>query len=244
MTQLHAARSLAASVDDLARWDAALYTNKLLKPATLQRAFKPYLLKNGQSTGYGYGWAIANYEGHPIVQHSGGINGFATQVMRLPEDKVYVAILTNLDNNPVPLGDLAFQISALVIDKPYQEPTAVTLPATTLDSYVGVYQVDAKTDLIMRREGDHLVAQYGGGSGQAITPSSPTEFFIEGAYIRIKFVKNAAGGVTEVSSALDLGDAPKTNKPLPFPPRPSSFLTRPSIKSMWANISWRLPSRS
>jgi hypothetical protein len=60
----YAGGSLAASVDDLARWDAALYTDTLVKQTTLERAFQSATLKNGQLTGYGYGWEIGNYAGH------------------------------------------------------------------------------------------------------------------------------------------------------------------------------------
>ena len=60
MTQPYAAGSLASTVDDLARWDASLYTEKLLKKASLERAWTPYVLKDGKPTGYGYGWGVVD----------------------------------------------------------------------------------------------------------------------------------------------------------------------------------------
>src|SRR4029453_6386035 len=79
MTQPYAAGSLLSTVDDLALWDAALYTDKLVKQETLKRAFTPYKLNNGVVTGYGYGWTMVDYEGHLMIEHGGGINGFITQ---------------------------------------------------------------------------------------------------------------------------------------------------------------------
>jgi D-alanyl-D-alanine carboxypeptidase len=104
----YAGGSLAASVDDLARWDAVLYTDKLVKQTTLERAFQSATLKDGQPTGYGYGWELGNYAGHAFSEHNGAINGFSTQMMRLPSDNVYVAILTNCDSCRGSLGTLAF----------------------------------------------------------------------------------------------------------------------------------------
>lgn len=79
MTQPYAAGSLASTVDDLALWDNVLYTEKLLKQESLQRAFTSYRLNDGSETGYGYGWAILEYKGHRLIEHGGGIN---VQVLR------------------------------------------------------------------------------------------------------------------------------------------------------------------
>ena len=62
----HSAGSLASSVDDLAKWDAALYTDKLVKQTTLKRAWIPYKLKDGTDKHYGYGWGICPYQGHTL----------------------------------------------------------------------------------------------------------------------------------------------------------------------------------
>ncbi|MEZ4869267.1 MAG: serine hydrolase [Caldilineaceae bacterium] len=223
MSQPYAAGSLAASVDDLAKWDAALYTDKLVKQRTLQSAFKSFTLKDGGDTGYGYGFSVADYEGHTLLQHSGGINGFATYMLRLPDDKVYVALLTNCDNCPVPLVDLAFNIATLVIGKPYRDPAVINLPTSTLASYIGVYQFDEQTDLVIRQEGDQLVAQYPGIPPQPILPSAPTEFFIKDAMIRLRFVKDAAGKVSAVQVQEHFGPwrmARKSDKPLPAARQP------------------------
>lgn len=193
----HAAGALASSVDDLARWDAALYTNKLLKQDTIQRAFRSATLSNDQPTGYGYGWTIGNYEGHTINEHNGDVNGFSTQMMRLPSDKVYVAILTNCDSCRGSLGMLAFRIAATVIGKPYQDPPALTLPAATLAAYEGVYQFNAQLSVAIRQEDNQLLLETG-GAPRVLVPLSPHEFFVQGVPMRIRFVKNAVGGVTEL----------------------------------------------
>lgn len=217
LTHPYAAGALASSVDDLAKWDAALYTNKLVKPATLRRAFQPYTLKNGQTPGYGYGWGIGAYAGHPLHEHNGGINGFTTQVLRLPADKVYIAILTNLDSWPLDLGDLAFTIATLVIDEPYQDPTALALPAATLAAYEGVYLLNGQIPVAIRYTDEQLTLQTG-GPPTVLSPLAANEFFIAGAPLRIKFVKDRAGVITtmQLQKRFTLWfDLPKSDQPLP-----------------------------
>ncbi|MGH8598969.1 MAG: serine hydrolase, partial [Gammaproteobacteria bacterium] len=97
MSWPHAAGSLISTVDDLALWDAALYTDKIVKQESLKRAWKAFPLNDGRPAKYGYGWGLSTMEGHPAIGHGGGINGFTCDALRLPDDRVYVAILTNRD---------------------------------------------------------------------------------------------------------------------------------------------------
>jgi CubicO group peptidase (beta-lactamase class C family) len=122
MSWPHAAGALMSSVDDLALWDASLYTEKLVKQESLKRAWTPYVLGDGKPTRYGYGWAISTVEGHRAIEHGGGIHGFATSAVRLPEDRVFVAILTNRDSGAPNLGH---KIAALAVGAGSREP-AVT----------------------------------------------------------------------------------------------------------------------
>jgi len=217
MTQPYAAGALASSVDDLAKWDAALYTGKLVKQSTLRRMFKSVVLTNGQTPGYGYGWGVGTYAGEPIQDHNGGINGFYTKVMRLPADKVYIAILSNLENPTVAPDELAFDIATLVIGKPYQDPKAITLPTTTLASYEGVYLVNGQGGVVIRQEKDHLLWQTG-GPARVLTPLAPDEFFMAGVPLRIRFVKERTGAVTSMQLQQRFSvwlDLPKSDQPLP-----------------------------
>lgn len=215
MSQPFAAGSLMSSVDDLALWDAALYTENLVKQESLKRAWTSGLLNNGKPTHYGYGWQMSSYEGRALVEHSGGINGFATDAIRVPDDRVFVAILTNRDwMSP---GWVAFKVAAIAIGKPYQQPIAIKLPPNTLDQYVGVYQLSEKEDVIIQREGEKLVASFPGGGKAELSPSSETEFFIADSRNRLRFTRSG-GAVT----AFVLHDryetdqeAKKTDKPLP-----------------------------
>lgn len=236
MSQPYAAGSLASTVDDLAIWDAALYTDKLVKQELLKRAWTSAKLNSGRETNYGYGWSIGAYEGHTIIEHSGGINGFASYALRMPQDRIYVAVLTNKDfESP---GKVAFKIAALAFGKPFVDPTAIKLEDAVLDKYTGVYQLSAIEELIVRRDsGKLLVGMATGGSSQFL-PMSETEFFIKDSRPRLRFTRNAAGVVTGLvlggSSGIERS-ATKTSKPLPAE-RPVATAAAPSSYDRLAGI--------
>lgn len=214
-SQPYAAGSLVSSVDDLALWDAALYTEKLVKQSSLQRAWTSSKLNNGKATNYGYGWSIGSYEGHPMIEHSGGIPGFASYAIRMPNDRVYVAALTNRDfESP---GRTVLKVAALAVGKPYLEPVAVKLAASVLDNYAGVYQLSEKEEAVVRREGENLAISFTGGRKTVISPLSESQFFVKDSRSRINFSRNSAGAVTGfvvIGSGVEQ-DARKTDKPLP-----------------------------
>lgn len=90
--------SLYFSVQDLAKWDAALYTEKLLRHASLQQMWRVAALRDGKPNAghYGYGWFIGNKHGHHVVEHEGQWQGFETQISRYVDDGLTVVVLTNL----------------------------------------------------------------------------------------------------------------------------------------------------
>jgi CubicO group peptidase (beta-lactamase class C family) len=90
--------SLYFSTLDLAKWDAALYTEKLLKRSSLEEMWTPVKLKNGQENSghYGFGWFIENIGGKRVVRHEGEWQGFTTFITRHIDDQTTVVLLTNL----------------------------------------------------------------------------------------------------------------------------------------------------
>jgi CubicO group peptidase (beta-lactamase class C family) len=90
--------SLYFSILDLAKWDAALYTEKLLKRSSLDQMWTPAKLKNGQPNedGYGFGWSIEDRHGHHVVSHTGSWQGFRTAIARYVNDQLTVVVLANL----------------------------------------------------------------------------------------------------------------------------------------------------
>ena len=100
--------ALYFSIVDLAKWDAALYTEKLLKRSSLDQMWTIAKLSNGQpnSGHYGFGWFLETRNGHRAVEHKGEWQGFTTQISRYVDDKVTVVVLTNLaESDPATIAD-------------------------------------------------------------------------------------------------------------------------------------------
>lgn len=72
----YAAGQIVSNVNDLLKWDDALYTNKILNQELIQQAFTNYKLSTGEYANYGYGWTVGEYNGVKIIRHGGAINGF------------------------------------------------------------------------------------------------------------------------------------------------------------------------
>lgn len=94
-----------SSIDDLAKWDAALYDGRLLRPTSLQAAFKPATRTDEPDVEYGFGWRITG----ETLWHSGETMGFRNVIVRYPKRKLTVVVLTNR-NEPEPYK-LALEIA-------------------------------------------------------------------------------------------------------------------------------------
>lgn len=209
MTQPYSAGALASTVDDLARWDASLYTEKLLKKASLDRARTPYVLKDGKATGYGYGWGVSTLRGRRAISHGGGIFGFSTYAVRLPDERVYVAVLCNSDSPPADPEYLGQKIAALAVGDPFPEPAAITLDPKVLERYAGVYKIDETSTRTVTAENGRLYTQRSGGERQEVRPASETDFFYDRSLTRLRFVLDATGRVTEMLFFRDGADEPE-----------------------------------
>ena len=87
-----------STVADLAKWDAALYTDGILTDSSRRQMWPPVTLNNGTSHPYGFGWELGSFRGHRLVSHSGGLPGFRAQVARFVDDKLTIIVLMNLDD--------------------------------------------------------------------------------------------------------------------------------------------------
>jgi uncharacterized protein YneR len=159
-----------------------------------------------------------------MIEHGGGIPGFLTYAIRLPDDHLFVAVLMNSTAAEPPPEQLAVKIAALAIGHPYEEPVAITLDTATLDAYVGVYQVDENEhdEQVVTRDGDRLSIQRTGGKREEILPLSATEFFFKDSFARfatrLRFTTTDEGAVMSLEVRGRFGPAEaatKTGKPLP-----------------------------
>jgi CubicO group peptidase (beta-lactamase class C family) len=198
MTHPYAGGSLMSTVDDLVLWDRALASDALLEPASRERMFTSGKLASGRPTRYGYGMTVRDYEGWRISEHGGDIFGFASFLLRVPEERLFVAILSNDEASDPPLEGLAFSIAAKALGKPLEERKTLALDRKTLDEYVGVYRFDDGASRTITREGAKLFAERQGGIKQEILATARDEFVYAQSAIHLRFRRDAGGEVTGV----------------------------------------------
>jgi len=104
--------ALYLTIYDMAKWDAALYTEKLLKKSSLEQMWTPVKLNDGKTHPYGFGWALGEVRGHHIIEHGGAWQGFKAQISRYVDDKLTVIVLANqIRTNQ---SKLAHEVAALI----------------------------------------------------------------------------------------------------------------------------------
>lgn len=141
MTHPYAAGGMVSTLDDLARWNAALQDGELLQQSSLDLAFASGMLADGSPIPYGLGWQLADMQGLPTREHGGAINGFLARTICIPSAGVYVAVLCNRDYG-VNCEWIVLQACAELLDLPW--PTAALLEPglAALQRYAGMYQDD------------------------------------------------------------------------------------------------------
>jgi CubicO group peptidase (beta-lactamase class C family) len=131
-TQPFSAGALTSTVLDLTKWDAALYTERVLKQSSLEQMWTPTKLNDGRTRGYGFGWEMDVYRTRRRIAHGGGIQGFSTYICRFLDDKLTVIVLTNQDSGEaeyLAAGIAKFFIPALREHAP--KPLADNIPKLT-----------------------------------------------------------------------------------------------------------------
>lgn len=192
MSLPYAAGSLYSTTDDLYRWDRALYTDKVLHKASRDKMWT--VVKNN----YAYGWSVGQAYGHRQIGHGGGINGFSTFIARYPDDDAVVIVLSN--NEAANSGAIANSLAGVLFGKEVELPwdrKQIALDAKQLDRYTGTYQADAML-IAVTNENGHLMIEPKGQAKREALPSSTTDFFVNGADLKLTFVMGGDGKASEL----------------------------------------------
>lgn len=214
MTQPFAAGSLLSTVEDVHTWYQAILNDEVISQTSREMAHQMGVLNSGEKIGYGFGWSIGNIQGSPMVQHGGGINGFLTASLVLPEDDVFIAVFSNCNCNYP--GEIANQMAAIVIDKPFLfEKTS--LDESLLESYQGVYERTPEDVRIFTYEEGQLSSLRTGGAKYKIHPFAKDQFFFDDSVLSLTFNRDEAGELKSVTLKSTEPEQTwlKTDKPIP-----------------------------
>ena len=187
------AGAMYSTIIDMYLWDQALYTNKLLKKETLQKMFT---VEKGN---YAYGWMHEKYKGHDWIFHSGGIEGFVTNISRFPDDSLTVIILKNVDNQMLlPVNQIARNI---MLGFPYEVPAdrkIAQVDPKVYDKLCGEYEMEPGFILTITKEGNRIYSQATDQSKLEIFPESEFFYFLKKVNAQLEFVKDKKGVVTSL----------------------------------------------
>jgi len=114
LTDIFSAGAIVSTVGDLLKWDAAWRSDALLKRASKDQAWTPFVLNDGKPYPYGFGWSVADFRGHKLISHSGSTAGFSSQIMRFTEDDTSVIVLINLGTGAY-AGSIARAVAKIYI---------------------------------------------------------------------------------------------------------------------------------
>jgi CubicO group peptidase (beta-lactamase class C family) len=207
MSRAGGAGALYSTIEDLNRWNEALFGGKVLSQASLEAAFTPVRIKGEdpavpKESGYGYGFSVANFRGVPEIGHGGGLQGFVSYLLRLPKLHFTVAVLVNA-SPPAPgvnPGSLAHDVAELYLGEtlPPRERPAVDaeVSAEAKDAVVGRYDYGGAV-LTVTREGDRLYAQLTRQPKFEIFPKTESTFFWKVVEAEVTFVKDDKGKVVK-----------------------------------------------
>jgi CubicO group peptidase (beta-lactamase class C family) len=202
MSRAGGAGALYSTVEDLHKWNEAVFGGNVLSSETLQAAFTPVELKEGV-TGlrYGYGWVIDQHRGLRRIVHGGGLHGFLSVLARYPDENLTVVVLHNASPaapgiNPSSLADLLAETYLWQKMKPQvQYVVNPDVDPKTYRDFVGRYNYGQSAVLIVTVEDNRLFAQLTGQPKFEIYPKSANEFFWKVVDATVTFVRNEKGEV-------------------------------------------------
>jgi D-alanyl-D-alanine carboxypeptidase len=228
MSVPHAAGGLVGSVEDMARWARALHHGKVVRPASYAQMTAATKLPDGKTVPYGFGLGLDEVRGHKAIGHNGGIFGFSTDSLYIPEEDLFIAVFANSDQPATSPGVALRRLAAMALGDPYPSFTRVEIAPAALEPLLGVYAVEGGGDrlffardgkLFTRRKGaPELEVVAAGGNRFFYGPESLTWFEIvpgaDGAEPAMEMHQN---GAKTAERALRSGPVPVQAATLALP---------------------------
>ena len=186
------AGALYSTTEDLLRWEQGLFGGKVLKPESLAKMTTPF------KQDYAFGLGVSTQNGHKMIAHDGGIQGFNTALAYYPDDKLVVAVLANLNG---PAGQIAANLAKVAHGEKVELPTErkeITVSPEILKQYVGTYELAPTFSITITLENGQLMTQATNQQKLPLFAESETMFFLKLVDAQIEFVKNEKGEVTNL----------------------------------------------
>ncbi len=221
MSVPHAAGALIGSVEDLAKWNAALHHGKVVPDPFYARMIARTALPDGSSDDYGFGIANRKLRGCAAIGHGGGIFGFTTDSIYLPREDLFVAVFTNSDQPATNPGKLMMQLAALAIDDPFPTFVKAPLDARKIAPWIGVYALKDGERRVFLRDGKLFTQRTGGGELEAHA-SRDGRYFYPASLSWFELTRGT-GGVATMAMYQEGSATPElATRTGPIPPEPEA----------------------
>lgn len=203
MSQAGGAGAIYSTLGDMYKWNEALFGGKVLNESSLKAAFSSTKLNDGETSEYGYGWQLGNQRGLKVIQHSGGLDGFVSNLIRYPKQNVTVVAFVNA----APTGEIPAPTTTTSNVGEYvlwdqmepRQPRVVdkSVDPKTFSDFVGMYDYGSPIVLEVTVEDDQLYGQLTGQAKYPVFPRSPTKFFWRITEAEVEFVRDDSGKVVK-----------------------------------------------
>ncbi len=191
--------SLYSTVEDLYKWDRALFSEKILKKSSLDKIFTPHV-----NNSVGYGWFIGKSLNRKVVRMSGRSPGFQGEIHRYVDDDVCVIVLSN--NYSGAASFMINDLDAIVFAEPYEAMAInsnLKIDAKTMDAYLGRYQggsdffVPGATITVEKQDGN-LALRWSMGITSWIVPLTEVKFYDRMFGAGVTFMKDDKGKISHL----------------------------------------------
>jgi CubicO group peptidase (beta-lactamase class C family) len=201
--------SILSTVADLAKWDAALYTDRILTATSRKMMWTPTKLADGTVTDYGFGWVVSSVKKHSDIHHNGAMNGFVGNISRFVDDRLTVIVLVNqsgLSNTErIATGVARIYIPAIRPAIQGKRPSLVKVEPVVYAAAAGRYEYWSNFMLTLTPDNGVLLGQLPVGEADDYLPVSATAFWQAEEGVQLTPVKNASGEVTGLLVRQDDG---------------------------------------
>lgn len=188
--------SLYSTVEDLYKWDRALYVEKILRQKTLNMVFQKYI------NNVGYGWFVRERLGRRVTAINGRSPGFAAYLERYIDDDACIIILSNIYTS-APF-QMIQGLAAIMFDEEYEKPPSIDyrkISSETLANYLGNYRFEAdfyrpKAEVVLENIDEAVVLKWSQSYFYPLLPISKDKFLDRMFWAYITFNRNESGAVT------------------------------------------------
>jgi CubicO group peptidase (beta-lactamase class C family) len=197
--------NLFTTVDDLVKWMRNYETGTLGGKDLIRLVETPGVLNGGQEISYAFGLNIGSFRGLKTVGHGGGQAGFRTFLLRVPEQRLGVAVLANLAS--ASSGRLAYQIAEIILRDHLREAAASAgddaeepqSPDREIDpsrwsEYIGTYLLGPGHALTVGRRGGELTIRRTGHEEEVMRPTGPSRFIGVTSGMTVSFAEDSESG--------------------------------------------------